>query len=224
MDFKYHITRVSGNRKTGPIPVTTTSSNSCPSTCPYIENGCYAKSGPLRLHWGKVDNGERGMDLEPFLKEIKALPKGSLWRHNQAGDLPHENGVIDHDGVMALVKANKRKNGFTYTHHDMKKRHNFATVKSANDNGFTVNVSGNNVSHAVAMFKEYGLPTVTVLPMDAPNDQTVEGVRVVACPAEKSDRVICASCALCQVRDRKYIIGFRAHGTSKKKANIIAVG
>ena len=224
MAFNYHITKVSNNKKTGPIPVTTTSEKSCPSTCPFIDNGCYAKAGPLALHWRKVSSGERGVDLSGFVSEIKKLPKGTLWRHNQAGDLPHSHEYIDTDSVMSIVNANKGKRGFTYTHHDMNKPHNAKIVKMANDSGFTVNVSGNNAKHAAKLFKEHKLPTVTVLPITAPNDQIVDGVRVVACPAEKSDKVSCATCAMCQKRDRDYIIGFRAHGTSKKKANIIAVG
>lgn len=219
--FNFHFSKKSGNKKTGAIPVTTTSRNSCPSSCPFMNNGCYADSGPLRLHWQKVSDGSRSITDKELFAHIKALPKGQLWRHNQAGDLPHNNdGCIDPDFVVDLVKANKNKNGFTYTHHDVNM--NKKTLKYANDNGFTINVSGNNVGHAVGLFKQYKLPTVTVLPIDAPNMQVVDNVKIVACPAEKSDKVNCANCQLCAIADRQYIIGFRAHGTSKKKANLIA--
>ena len=74
------------------------------------------------------------------------------------------------------------------------------------------------------MKRETGLPVVTLLPMDAPNVQTVDGVKIVACPAEKTERVNCGNCAekFCAAREREYIIGFRAHGSKKKNADIIA--
>lgn len=218
--FQYHITKVSSNKKTGPIPVTTTSKDSCPNHCPYKGNGCYAESGPLNIHWNKITKRERGIDFAEFISEIKSLRKGQLWRHNQAGDLPHHNGEIDTSAMTKLINANKGKRGFTYTHHNPLT--NINILRKANENGFTVNISGNNVDHAVKLYKETGLPTVTVLPIDAPNVQVVENTKIVACPAEKSDKVNCANCGLCAINDRDYIIGFRAHGTSKKKANKIA--
>ena len=47
----FHLTPVSGNVKTGPIPVSTTTRESCSPICPFFSNGCYAESGPLRLPW-----------------------------------------------------------------------------------------------------------------------------------------------------------------------------
>ncbi len=53
--MSHHIafTRVSSNAKTGPIPVTTTSEETCPVSCPLKRNGCYADAGPLALFWRK---------------------------------------------------------------------------------------------------------------------------------------------------------------------------
>ena len=224
---RFHMTRVSSNKKTGPIPVTTTSKNSCPTTCPLIDAGCYAKSGPLALHWSKVsdENEKRSLNESDFLELIKSLPRGQLFRHNQAGDLPHVHGYIEETFTNKLVKASKGKRGFTYTHHELSKPHNLKMVQLANAAGFTVNHSADNVQAAVKAYKEFsGIPVVTLLPIEAPNVQTVNGVKVVACPAEKSDKINCSNCALCAIHDRDYVIGFRVHGTQKKKANIIAIG
>lgn len=226
-DFRFHMTRVSGNKKTGPIPVTTSSENTCPVTCPLYGAGCYAKSGPLALHWRKVSDSEekRSMDSESFLEAIAGLPRGQLWRHNQAGDMPHKDGNIDAVFARQIVKANKGKKGFTYTHHKLNS-HNITMIGKMNDKGFTVNHSADTVQGAVSIFKGWRqhMPVVTLLPIDAPNVQTVEGVKVVACPAEKSTKVNCANCGLCADKERDYIIGFRAHGTQKKKAEVIARG
>lgn len=226
-DFRFHVTRVSSNAKTGPIPVTTSSENTCPTTCPLFGAGCYAKSGPLALHWKKVSdaNEKRSLSESEFFDVIKSLPKGQLWRHNQAGDLPHVHGYIEENFLNTLIKANKKKNGFTYTHHELNKPHNMKMVQLANQNGFTVNHSADTVQGAVKAHKELsGIPVVTLLPMNAPNVETVEGVKVVACPAEKSEKINCANCGLCAIADRDYVIGFRVHGTQKKKAELIAKG
>ena len=108
-DFRFHITRVSSNKKTGPIPVTTSSENTCPSTCPLYGKGCYAKAGPLALHWRKVsdENEKRSLSFSDFIAGIKSLPKGQLFRHNQAGDLPHYHGYIKEEETNALIKASK---------------------------------------------------------------------------------------------------------------------
>ena len=115
--MRVHITARSGNAKTGPIPVTTTERASCPTTCPFYDKGCYAKSGPLALHWRKVSDGERGTDWQGLTEFVKSLPERQLWRHNQAGDLPHIDGQINGTLLGQLVDANRGKRGFTYTHH-----------------------------------------------------------------------------------------------------------
>jgi len=218
--FRYHMTRVSQNRKTGPIPTSVTSRNSCPDDCG-MKDGCYGEGGPVLLHWNKVSKGERGTDLPTFCAQIKELPKHTLWRHNVVGDLPHKQGRIDIDALGKIVFANKGKRGFTYTHHELEP-YNLAAIRLATRSGFTINLSCDTVPQAVQTFKQYKLPTCVVLPMDAPNVQEVTGLKIVACPAEKTPKVRCANCALCYDANRDYIIGFRAHGTYKKKADIIA--
>ena len=45
-----------GNSKTA-IPTTTSSKETCPSTCPLKDKGCYAKYSFLGKHWDNVTNG-----------------------------------------------------------------------------------------------------------------------------------------------------------------------
>lgn len=221
-----HLTKISSNKKTGPIPVSTSQESTCPSSCPLIGSGCYANVGPLALHWKKVSAGERGMDWQAFCNTIAKLPKRQLWRHNQAGDLPHDNGMINADEVSALVKANKGKSGFTYTHHDVSIPENKRAIRDANVKGFTVNLSANNVDHAVELKTENPtLPVVSIVPLDFWGDSVkreVDGETFVRCPAEYNKDVSCATCGACAVRRRDSVIAFTVHGTQKKKANIIA--
>lgn len=219
---------VSGNTKTGPIPVSTSNSGTCPDACPIKVKGCYAKYGPVGMHWRKLDKGEskNAASWTEFVKQIKGIAKGSLWRHNQAGDLVGDAVTIDKDSLVQLVNANKGKRGFTYTHYDtIGNGLNRAQVKFANANGFTINLSGNDVAHADKLAALKIAPVVVLMPRDADKvSHTPEGNKVVICPAENSDKVNCQTCGLCQIADRNYIIGFRAHGTAAKTVELIAKG
>lgn len=231
-----HLTLKSSNSKTGPIPVSTTSAQSCPDACPFkrrvgttsgkLESfGCYADGGPLALHWREVTEERRGGDWRAFCATIATLPDGTLWRHNQAGDLPMlaSTQTVDARAVRRLIGANKGKRGFTYTHHDITKPANRAIVAECNANGFTVNLSANNLQHADTLAELNIGPVVVVLASDATqNTVTPAGRRVVVCPATQRDDIDCAKCQLC-ARQRETIVGFPAHGSSKARASVIAI-
>ena len=220
----FHITPKSKNVKVGKMAVTTSTATTCPTSCPFKSNGCYADSGPLKLHWDKVTRKERGDDWSTFIDKIKELPTGSKWRHNQAGDLPGDMEKLDAEKCIQLAKANKGKRGFTYTHYDVLDNfQNAITVNIMNHLGFTVNVSANNLEHADKLCDLNIAPVATVLPIEqTTNTVTPKGRKVVVCPATYKDDVSCASCMLCEKWDRNVVVGFPAHGTSKKKASAIA--
>lgn len=213
----FHLTLKSSNAKTGPIPVSTTSQESCPTSCGQYET-CYAKSGPLALHWREVSAGNRGDNLETFCESIASLPDGQLWRHNQSGDLPGRDATIDKASMLQLIAANRGKRGFTYTHKPMNTESNRDLVRFANQSGFTVNLSADTIAEADAK-KALGIaPVAVVLPHDATRGgMTPAGNRVVLCPATQRDNVTCESCKLCAWSERDVIIGFPAHGTRKKQ-------
>jgi hypothetical protein len=224
------LTMKSGNKKTGPIPVSTTADTSCPDSCPLKRDpndpsksgGCYAKGGPLLLVWRGV--AEKGISWAEFCEQIDSLPEGQLWRHNQAGDLPGDNEDIDIERMTALVLANAGKRGFTYTHKPLAHGDNEQAIRYSNENGFTVNISCNSIEHLDEVAENYpGLPLTTILPIDGPKTQvTPGGTKIVTCPATYRDEVSCATCKLCQVRDRGVAVGFPVHGFQKKKAGVIA--
>jgi hypothetical protein len=224
----HHIafTRVSSNAKTGPIPVTTTSEETCPTSCPLKRNGCYADAGPLALFWRKVTARQAGLSWQAALREIRKLPKGTLWRHNQAGDLPGNGDAIDKAALLELIAANRGKRGFTYTHKPaLPGSENAYLVAMANLSGFTVNLSADNLAEADKLADLAIGPVVVVLPAEQTRATvTPKGRKVAICPATVSDNVTCADCGLCALVNRKAIIGFPAHGASKRKASSVAMG
>lgn len=216
-----HLTLKSSNAKTGPMPVSTTGRDSCPTTCSLRKNGCYADSGPLALHWDKVTRGERGMTWDAFCETIESLPAGTTWRHNQAGDLiptKINNSRINETKLSMLVSANEGKNGFTYTHHNPSIPENKRAIKSANERGFTINLSAENLSHADRLADLNIGPVVTIIDTGMPvKMKTPKGRSVITCPATYKDDISCFTCQLC-AKQRDSIVAFPVHGTSKAKA------
>ena len=239
MSYAVHLTLKSGNGKTGPIPVSTTSRSTCPDACPLKDNGCYADLGPLGLLWSVLSAAEPGalvkrtakatlqtLTWSQFTDAISQLEDGTFWRHNQAGDLPGLGDEIDEVALDDLVEANKGKRGFTYTHKPLTKT-NKAAIKRANKQGFTINLSADNLKEADQLSAAKVGPVVVVLPKKVHGHTditTPKGRKVVVCPATYRDDVSCDTCQLCQRQERKVIVGFPAHGTRKKKASAIAEG
>jgi hypothetical protein len=183
-------------------------------------NGCYAASGPLAIHWQAITKGDRGTPLADFLQAIRSLPAGQLWRHNQAGDLPHSGGRISRRFIRGIVAANRGRRGFTYTHHDLSKGENLPLLRYANRNGFRVNVSTESEAAADRAIAA-GLPAVIAVQSDETRKtwHTAQNNVVLICPAQRSDTKTCSNCQLCHSRGSRVIIGFVAHGTAKRKAD-----
>ena len=180
-----HLTNVSGNRKVGPIKVTTTEKSSCPAECGVMDE-CYAGGGPLAIHWNKVGEGQRGDNWEAFTKRVRRFHKNELWRHNQAGDLPpNEDGKLDEQKCEQLANAASHTNGWTYTHYDPTDSHNNSVIKAMNEvGGLVVNLSADTMEQAET-YHELGIAPVTVvLPEDAPDmgNKTPNGLPIVICP------------------------------------------
>jgi hypothetical protein len=216
----FHLSRVSSNKKTGPIPVTTTSRNSCPPTCA-MRPACYAMTGPLALHWDKVSNGERGKSWRDHLADLATLPVFSPLRLNQSGDIPHSGGRISRRYLVALLQVIKRRKlqAWTYTHHDLAKGENAELLRRAFRSGLTINVSTETVEAADAAIAA-GLPATITVPSTEERTtwRTPERNLVMVCPAQRRE-TDCSQCMLCHKRGKRVIVAFTAHGTRKKKAD-----
>ncbi|MFY7897676.1 MAG: DUF7227 family protein [Candidatus Planktophila sp.] len=218
------ITKVSGNTKTGPITTTRTERETCPKTCPFYSSGCYATLGRERMQWDRLNRNETGVNWDEFVSQIRRIvPNGVLWRHNTAGDLPHNEGNIDYLKLKQLINANKGRKGFTYSHHVLNE-HNIISLQNANMMGFTVNASCESVDDADRVMSEHNIPAVAVVHSEESRRffTTSSGRKVITCPAAlHPGKVTCATCGLCQLADREFVIAFPAHGASKNKVNAI---
>lgn len=209
----------SSNAQLGPIPASTTEKGSCPDTCP-LKKVCYAQFHFQGANWKKVST--TGLTWSEFLSKIRRIAPGAIWRHNVSGDLPHVDGNINHEEVRGLIKANRGKKGYTYSHHVLN-THNLAIIKEANSNGFTISASCESVDVADSVMTEHGIPAVAVINSEESRRffTTTNGRKVVVCPAKIHDNVTCATCGICSNPDRTVVVAFPAHGTAKKKTNEI---
>ena len=233
-------TKVSGNSKVGPLSTVMSVQSTCPTVCPlHPVNGgaCYAAGGPSLIHWDRLTKGLVGMLWADFLKAVrKDIYSDQLWRWGTAGDLPGTGNVTDAVALAELTKANQGRKGWAYTHRPVLSEQtaqgvsteaiaaNRVAIKAANDGGFTVNLSANNLGMADKLLALGIAPVVSIVPKDVvKNCLTPGGNRVVICPASTRDNVTCARCGLCQRAKRDYVIAFPAHGFRIAKANAVAL-
>jgi hypothetical protein len=162
---------VSQNAKTGPIPATITERGSCWSGCALYDKGCYAFYGALGHFWSGVSEGTRGGSWDELCAKIAALPKRTLWRHAQAGDLPGTDDAIDAELLWQLTVANHGKRVIAFTHKPVlpdtaTAARNRCVIAVANTVGFTINLSANNPAEADALAALEIGPVVTILAHD----------------------------------------------------------
>jgi hypothetical protein len=166
--MKVQFIKVSQNAKTGPMPASIVERASCWSGCALYENGCYAESGALGMHWDRVSRGLAGGSWSEFCAKVAALRPGRLWRYAQAGDLPGHGPQIDGTLLEELVAANAGKQVIAFTHKpvlgaDPVAVQNRLLIAAAIKAGFTVNLSADNPAHADRLAELRIAPVVTVL-------------------------------------------------------------
>ena len=220
----------SGTKKLGPIPATYSGNSTCWDGCAMKGTACYAESNIRTSEpWARATAGAAGTLAWPeFLVKVRAIERGRLFRHNVAGDLPGVDGSIDKRMLDGLVTAARGKRGFTYTHKPVfgaRYAGNREAIRKANAEGFTINLSGNNLAHADRLAALNIAPVVTVVTSDAPDKILTPAGRVVqVCPQQTGRVPNCAACGACAAANRRAIIGFRAHGNNEARADAIARG
>lgn len=230
--MNYHFSRITENTKLGFMATSMASAATCPPGCA-LRDGCYAKSGPICHHWGRVTRGQAGQPWPEFLHRLEELPDAFPFRYGQAGDLPGVGDAIDGVLLRQLAGACQRLKSFAYTHKPVRgpslvARQNRRLIASVQSQ-ITLNLSCDNLSQVDETVALGIGPVVTVLPLGAPARQrTPAGHPVLVCPQQTqpatatTSRLTCAACMLCQQRDRRLVVGFLAHGCHKKKVSAIA--
>ena len=193
MSTQVQLTAISGNSKTGPIPVSTTESDTCPPNCG-ARDVCYAKGGPLNMHWMKVSDHVRGAQWAEFITSISALPKKQVWRHN------YTHKPLTATNVNLIKSANKA--GFTISI----SCDNLKQVDKAMQTGLPV------VTMAPIDAPRKLITAKGNVSIGCPAAYREE-VNCSNCGQGKP---------LCGRADRPFAVHFPVHGNRKNKANLIA--
>jgi hypothetical protein len=202
-----------------------TSSPSCPNDCP-LKKECYAKFSFTNIHWQKLDKG--GSDYNQVLAYVNAMKKGGYLRWGVFGDLAHNDGVIDSTKLLKLanIVKNRMIKTILYTHHNIDNFINVKSLKLAFDKGLCINVSCESIAKVRQSLK-LGLNAVLVMPTGS-IDKVIkqDGIIIMRCPAEYKKGFTCSDCMLCAQNrvDRKLIIAFTSHGSSKKRLSTKLMG
>lgn len=136
-----------------------------------------------------------------------------------------KSGTTEIDpAYLQEVKKAVPKGGcsWTYTHFGPD------VIGRPNPGETVINLSADTDQQAVELAKA-GYPTVVTVTEDRDaRVDTVDGVRLVRCPAEYNDKVTCNNCGsgrpLCARGDRDYVVKFTAHGQAKKKVGTTESG
>lgn len=211
----------SGNTKTGKVSATYVTQASCPSTCSFRNNGCYAESGKMafvsrRLNVSTEDN--LTVIAQAEADAIRGLTGKLPLRVHVVGDCSADASARIVSQAMLDHESKHDQPAWTYTHA-------WRNVSRESWSAASVQASCESPSDE-ADARAAGYATVRVVAeFEADKLYTsADGSKILPCPQQTGKSADCASCRLCMgpalERRRKHgiSIGFAAHGASKRKA------
>ncbi len=207
-----------GNGKTEAPGTTRPVRKSCPSGCPYLDNGCFGQSGPIHLAERRASSDAHAGAVSAAVVLVWSARTGrSAARINVVGDFGKDDRV-DHEYVHALatIAAEVRKLrgtedpwvGWAYTHFG-----DGPWVELLREAGIAVRLSdrGGTWGAVVVRDREH-----------ARQRRSETGEKLAVCPAQLADNVSCVGsakslgCTLCWSRP-DVTIAFIPHGSGARK-------
>ncbi|MFH0980438.1 MAG: hypothetical protein V2A79_02735 [Planctomycetota bacterium] len=204
----------SENAKLGRCAATYVSQATCPDSCPFRGQGCYAESGPIAWAATSKVNGSK---IRPYglarqeAREIDRLPADRPLRVHVVGDCRTDGAARVVSGAMARYARRGQTVAWTYTHA-------WRQIRKASWGKASVLASVEAVKDIRAARARGYAAAVVVAEHVSERPYVVDGEKILACPAE-SGKTDCARCRLCTRTDwlkrNRISIGFAAHGTRK---------
>jgi len=200
-----YVTTRSGNAKTGPMAATYRQQASCPTTCPFLRNGCYAGGRIFSIP------DRFGTDDLESLRALENRPLPNGIRFNVSGDFLDDDGEPDLDYIAAcnaVADAHPESIKIAYTH--------AWRVLDPDMFTFTVNASCETEEEVVEALGR-GWQAVIV---NGTHGATIGDKRVLTCLAQ-TEGLSCAECRVCSndVRTRP-IVSFIPHGAGSISAAV----
>lgn len=186
------------------LPVgTVEDGGSCPKSCPFLGNGCYAQKGRVNIHVQKTA-GCNPMDEAKLISE--AEPKaGQMLRIHVSGDFVSNAHLKAVDQAVAKWQAKGGGQAWAYTH-------NWRELNPKNAKHFSLIASVHSVEDGVeakaAGYKSFALAVQKHSSRMAwKHDDEV----VVPCPQQTTEGVTCKDCRLCTHKNGVVNVAFAKH-------------
>jgi hypothetical protein len=208
----------STNAKLGPVSATYASQASCPRSCPWFGNGCYAERGLVgwqtrRLNRSALRGAQRIAEAEA--RAIDTLTGDRLLRLHVVGDARTDSAacVLGAAAERYSRRGNAPRRGrkvWTYTHA-------WRTVaRESWGDAVSVLAPVETVREARETMKPGYAAAVVVSAFERESAYWIDGTTVVPCP-NQTRGITCRECGLCRdderLRSAGLVIAFEAHGT-----------
>lgn len=208
----------SANRKLGPVATTHATQESCPVSCPFLGQGCYAERGPMgafitkRLNEAAVGHDE----FEVALAEsdaIDAMPTvvGRPLRLHTVGDCSSDLSARIVTAAAERYTSRGGGQSWTYTHA-------WRDVQRESWHGVSVLASCETPEDVEAAHERGYATALVVNEFRERKRYRHNGVDLLPCPEETGAATSCAECRLClndgRLRSERLTIGFAVHGDS----------
>lgn len=220
---------VTTNPKLGPVSATFVSQVSCPSECPWYDDGkwgspCYANNGFTGLHTKKLNQG-LGDYMDAAREEAELIDRLSgerPLRLHVVGDCKDRAAAELVARAANAYRARRGQRVWTYTRA-------WEHVPRSVWGGVSVLASCETAGQ-VRRATESGYATAIVVGAFAKSTAyRKDGIKIVPCPEETGRVNTCAECRLCWkddlLRRADITIGFEAHGfwASKVREHLLRI-
>lgn len=202
----------------------------CPSTCTFRDNGCYAQAGASHLTMGDLDRaGRRTTGLEVTLAEAAKLD--ALWpggvpqdghrggrdlRLHVGGDTSCTTGARALAESVARLQARGLGAAWSYTHA-------WRSIPREAFGPISVLASCETPAEAIEAVALGYAPAITVEEFPSRRAfRLAPGIKAIPCPFERGGDTTCARCRLCfndsRLRQAGRAIAFATHGADAEQA------
>lgn len=210
------------NQKVGDVSVTHVSQHSCPLSCPFFNNGCYAENGPEGLIARRLNANSVTDNIEIARIESQGILLLSGKKHlrlHVVGDSITEEGTEFLSKAANVYMSRHNKKVWTYTHGKTTRAvwGNISVLRSVET------MEGVKEAHTAGF--------ASAMVCDIPRDEhgkiigksipLGDGFIGIPCPHQTGKTSSCNNCGLCMndkhLHSQKKVVLFDPHGMSAKK-------
>lgn len=210
------VAKSGGNIAATYLPIAQT----CPSTCPHRDNGCYAQSGNVAFHNRRLERAnEHRSSYDVIRAEAREITKAGPTAAGKALRLHVSGDVRSNAAAKLLAKAAKKWDGRVYTY-----THSWRQIERSSWGSISVLASCETPAQVrEARARGYAAALVVTEHTSAKASVLNDGTRTIPCPQQTRD-ITCEQCKLCMrdttLRAQDSAITFAAHGSGKKKVSL----